>query len=91
MQPAVSIYVLHDGNISLECDMEYGEGKDVVCIINGVSRECIEEMMKRSKYHDYVRVEEGKLYISTSIFKAGKTPGELIKNWPPYSAFVKPS
>ena len=75
----MSIYVLQSGQALLECDMEYGQGKEVACIVSGVSRECVEEAVKRSGYGIYTRLEDDKLYISTSVFRAGKTPGELIK------------
>ncbi len=78
----VSVYVLQSDDVSLECDMEYGAGKDVVCIIKGVAHECVEGAVKRSNYADYMKVVKGDaitLYISTSVFKIGKTPGELVK------------
>jgi hypothetical protein len=78
----MSVYVLQRDNVSLECDMEYGAGKDVVCTVKGVVHECVEEAVKRSNYADYMRVVRGNatmLYISTSIFKIGRTPGELVK------------
>jgi hypothetical protein len=76
----VSIYVLQSGKAVLECDMEYGEGKEITCIVSGVSRECVEEAVKRTGYGtSYMTLEGSRLYISTSIFRAGKTPGELIK------------
>lgn len=76
----MSIYVLQSGKAVLECDMEYGEGKEITCIVSGVSRECVEEAVKRTGYGtSYMTLEGSRLYISTSIFRAGKTPGELIK------------
>ncbi len=75
----MSIYVLQSGKAVLECDMEYGEGKEITCIVSGVSRECVEEAVKRTGYGIYMTLEGSRLYISTSIFRAGKTPGELIK------------
>jgi hypothetical protein len=42
----VSIYVLQSGKAVLECDMEYGEGKEITCVVSGVSRECVEEAVK---------------------------------------------
>jgi hypothetical protein len=75
----VSIYVLQSGEAVLECDMEYGEGKEITCVVSGVSRECVEEAVKRTGYGSYMTLEGSRLYISTSIFRAGKTPGELIK------------
>jgi hypothetical protein len=75
----VSIYVLQSGKAVLECDMEYGEGKEITCVVSGVSRECVEEAVKRTGCGTYMTLEGSRLYISTSIFRAGKTPGELIK------------
>jgi len=78
----VSVYVLQSSDVSLECDMEYGAGKEVVCIVRGVAQECVEGAVKRSSYADYMKVVRGDatmLYISTSVFKVGKTPGELVK------------
>lgn len=78
----MSVYVLQSEKVFLECDMEYGAGKDVVCVVKGVAHECVEEAVKKTNYADYVKVVRGdatRLYISTSVFKAGKTPGELVK------------
>jgi hypothetical protein len=75
----VSIYVVQSSKALLECDMEYGEGKEVTCIVDGVDARCLEETVKKLGYGDYTSLENNKLYISTSIFKAGKTPGELIR------------
>lgn len=64
--------------IYIQCDMEYGSEKDIVCEVEGASLECIEKIISRYS----IRVERGKplrLYIPTSIFNLGKTPGELIK------------
>ena len=75
----MSIYVLQSGKAVLECDMEYGEGREITCIVSGVSRECVEEAVKRTEYGGYMMPKGSRLYISTSIFRSGKTPGELIK------------
>jgi hypothetical protein len=39
----------------------------------------VEKAVKRTGYGGYMTLEGSRLYISTSIFRAGKTPGELIK------------
>jgi hypothetical protein len=75
----VSIYVVQSDKALLECDMEYGEGKDVTCVVNGVDAKCLEDIVKKLGYGEYARLENNKLYISNSIFKAGRTPGELIR------------
>jgi len=75
----VSIYVVQSNKALLECDMEYGEGKDVTCVVNGVDAKCLEDIVKKLEYGEYARLENNRLYISISIFKAGRTPGELIR------------
>jgi hypothetical protein len=75
----VSIYVVQNNKALLECDMEYGEGKDVTCVVNGVDAKCLEDIVKKLEYGEYARLENNRLYISTSIFKTGRTPGELIR------------
>jgi hypothetical protein len=75
----VSIYVVQSNRALLECDMEYGEGKEVTCVVNGVDAKCLEDIVKKLEYGEYARLENNRLYISTSIFKAGRTPGELIR------------
>ena len=75
----MSIYVVQSNKALLECDMEYGEGKDVTCVVNGVDAKCLEDIVKKLGCGEYARLENNRLYISTSIFKAGRTPGELIR------------
>jgi hypothetical protein len=75
----VSIYVVQSNKALLECDMEYGEGKEVTCVVNGVDAKCLEDIVKKLGCGEYARLENNRLYISTSIFKAGRTPGELIR------------
>jgi len=78
----VSLYVLHSEKVYIECDMEYSAGKDVSCIIRGATAECVKSALAKINGADYITVkggEEVNVTISTSVFKAGKTPGELIR------------
>lgn len=75
----MSTYIIQIDNIHIECDMEYGVSKDIVCKVVGVSHECLDDTIRKIGLEDYVKVEDNTLYILTSIFKTGKTPGEVIK------------
>ncbi|MEM1597765.1 MAG: hypothetical protein QXP31_05555 [Pyrobaculum sp.] len=74
----MSIYILQSGEAQLECNMEYQPGGDIECVVRGVEERCVEEAVKKIG-SEYVRSEGSKFYISTSVFKGGKTPGELVK------------
>lgn len=75
----MSLYVLEDKGLYIECDMEYGPEKDVSCTVRGVPHKCVEEAVRKTGYSAYVKIEGNRLLLSTSVFKAGRTPGELIK------------
>lgn len=78
----MSLYVLNSEKVHIECDMEYSVGKDVACIIRGASVGCVKNTLAKMNYANYITVEGGdevRVIISTSVFKAGKTPGELIR------------
>ncbi|MEZ0319063.1 MAG: hypothetical protein ABWK05_03590 [Pyrobaculum sp.] len=74
----MSIYVLQSGEAQLECNMDYQPGGDIECVVRGVEEKCVEEAVKRVG-SNYVRAEGFRLYVSTLVFKGGRTPGELIK------------
>ncbi|ABP51477.1 MULTISPECIES: hypothetical protein [Pyrobaculum] len=75
----MSLYVLEDKGLYIECDMEYGPEKDISCTVKGVTQQCVEEAVRKTGYSAYMKIEGNRLLLSTSVFKAGKTPGELIK------------
>ncbi|WP_148682398.1 hypothetical protein [Pyrobaculum neutrophilum] len=75
----MSVYVVQAGNAQLECDMEYAEGRDVICRLYGVEMSCLEDAVRKTGFQNYIKIEGDRFYISTAIFKAGRTPGELIR------------
>ncbi|MFN3803619.1 MAG: hypothetical protein ACK4SY_01025 [Pyrobaculum sp.] len=75
----MSLYVVQTGNISLRCDMDYSASKEVACVVEGVDNTCVAEVVKKLELGDLIKNVNNHIYISTSIFTIGKTPGEVIK------------
>lgn len=81
----MGLYVANRGRLRALCDMEYDvdSGKPVTCLMQGAPVECVRLAASRLPYSEAVefrQLEEGpSLVIHTSIFRAGKTPGEVIR------------
>ncbi|MFN7105293.1 MAG: hypothetical protein ACK4M3_01705 [Pyrobaculum sp.] len=75
----MSLYVVQTGGISLRCDMDYSLSKEVVCVVEGVDNTCLAEVVKKLGLGDLIKDKNNHIYISTSIFTIGKTPGEVIR------------